>query len=126
MTVSKAFFGAVGFVAFLAAASPIHAQSAAKNGNRTVTGSTPAVQGQQDKRVRWSERGDLNSGPPVPQTGALTGLRYAPTRGRPQNYAALRARARAGRVKPVDVRQMPPVAHGGGAISPHSTPSSRK
>jgi hypothetical protein len=52
MTVSKAFFGAVGFVAFLAAASPIHAQSAAKNGNRTVTGSTPAVQGQQDKRVR--------------------------------------------------------------------------
>jgi hypothetical protein len=27
----------------------------------------------------WSERRDLNSGPPVPQTGALTGLRYAPT-----------------------------------------------
>src|SRR5215813_12410008 len=26
----------------------------------------------------WSERRDLNSGPPVPQTGALTGLRYAP------------------------------------------------
>ena len=29
----------------------------------------------------WSERRDLNSGPPVPQTGALTGLRYAPTDG---------------------------------------------
>ena len=30
---------------------------------------------------KWSERGDLNSRPPVPQTGALTGLRYAPTIG---------------------------------------------
>jgi len=29
-------------------------------------------------RNKWSERRDLNSGPPVPQTGALTGLRYAP------------------------------------------------
>ena len=29
-------------------------------------------------RFGWSERRDLNSGPPVPQTGALTGLRYAP------------------------------------------------
>jgi hypothetical protein len=28
--------------------------------------------------LKWSERRDLNSGPPVPQTGALTGLRYAP------------------------------------------------
>jgi hypothetical protein len=28
--------------------------------------------------IYWSERRDLNSGPPVPQTGALTGLRYAP------------------------------------------------
>ena len=28
---------------------------------------------------KWSERGDLNSRPPVPQTGALTELRYAPT-----------------------------------------------
>src|SRR5687767_2379143 len=26
----------------------------------------------------WSERRDSNPGPPVPQTGALTGLRYAP------------------------------------------------
>ena len=33
-------------------------------------GPTPAAE--------WSERRDLNSGPPVPQTGALTGLRYAP------------------------------------------------
>jgi hypothetical protein len=31
------------------------------------------------KGVIWSERRDLNSGPPVPQTGALTGLRYAPS-----------------------------------------------
>src|SRR5271166_3707724 len=30
--------------------------------------------------VKWSERRDLNSRPPVPQTGALTGLRYAPCR----------------------------------------------
>jgi hypothetical protein len=30
----------------------------------------------------WSERRDLNPGPPVPQTGALTGLRYAPPGGR--------------------------------------------
>jgi hypothetical protein len=29
--------------------------------------------------AKWSERGDLNSRPPVPQTGALTELRYAPT-----------------------------------------------
>ncbi len=28
--------------------------------------------------MNWSERGDLNSRPPVPQTGALTRLRYAP------------------------------------------------
>ena len=27
----------------------------------------------------WSERRDSNPRPPVPQTGALTGLRYAPT-----------------------------------------------
>jgi hypothetical protein len=33
----------------------------------------------------WSERRDLNSGPPVPQTGALTGLRYAPNINR--NYS---------------------------------------
>ena len=29
-------------------------------------------------QTEWSERGDLNSRPPVPQTGALTELRYAP------------------------------------------------
>src|SRR3954465_9587683 len=32
--------------------------------------------------LAWSERRDSNSRPPVPQTGALTGLRYAPTRQR--------------------------------------------
>ena len=31
--------------------------------------------------LSWSERRDLNPGPPVPQTGALTGLRYAPMPG---------------------------------------------
>ncbi len=48
----------------------------------------------------WSERRDLNSGPPVPQTGALTGLRYAPTIGphysqrspKPQHAPARRRR----------------------------------
>src|SRR5438105_5503194 len=29
-------------------------------------------------KVMWSERRDLNSRPPVPQTGALTRLRHAP------------------------------------------------
>ena len=38
-----------------------------------------AVDGYFAKAEKWSERGDLNSRPPVPQTGALTGLRYAPT-----------------------------------------------
>src|SRR5262249_33855783 len=32
----------------------------------------------ENSRDKWSERGDLNSRPPVPQTGALTELRYAP------------------------------------------------
>src|SRR5271156_4038189 len=35
----------------------------------------------QKQWLGWSERRDLNSGPPVPQTGALTGLRYAPNIG---------------------------------------------
>src|SRR4051794_15358012 len=39
-------------------------------------GAAPRSAGEQ--RSGWSERRDLNSGPPVPQTGALTGLRYAP------------------------------------------------
>src|SRR4051794_27936569 len=39
-------------------------------------GAAPLSAGEQ--RSGWSERRDLNSGPPVPQTGALTGLRYAP------------------------------------------------
>src|SRR5262245_66670642 len=44
----------------------------------------------------WSERRDLNSRPPVPQTGALTGLRYAPPkRVRAKLYAGGIARARA-------------------------------
>jgi hypothetical protein len=55
----------------------------------------------------WSERRDLNSRPPVPQTGALTGLRYAPPNGPaklglgwasgPFIYARVLGRARAGR-----------------------------
>src|SRR5262245_17321937 len=44
----------------------------------------------------WSERRDLNSRPPVPQTGALTGLRYAPPIGwKPMIYARALGRARA-------------------------------
>src|SRR5690349_24650760 len=44
----------------------------------------------------WSERRDLNPGPPVPQTGALTGLRYAPPfRSRANLYAGEPSRARA-------------------------------
>jgi hypothetical protein len=45
----------------------------------------------------WSERGDLNSRPPVPQTGALTRLRYAPIRG---SFAPARARGQPGWHKP--------------------------
>src|SRR5262245_4393763 len=49
----------------------------------------------------WSERRDLNPGPPVPQTGALTGLRYAPpTR---HVYAAAAQGARAPNALPTAV-----------------------
>src|SRR5262245_51773290 len=44
----------------------------------------------------WSERRDLNSGPPVPQTGALTGLRYAPPSGARSMPAPGRGQGRAG------------------------------
>jgi hypothetical protein len=30
--------------------------------------------------LKWSGRGDSNSRPPAPEAGALTGLRYAPTK----------------------------------------------
>jgi integrase len=43
-------------------------------GARAGSANTPDFTG-----LFWSERRDLNPGPPVPQTGALTGLRYAPT-----------------------------------------------
>jgi hypothetical protein len=46
-----------------------------------------------DHGDQWSERRDLNSGPPVPQTGALTGLRYAPPMRR-KVYAGAARRAR--------------------------------
>ena len=42
--------------------------------NESATGSVKIYKSER----KWSERRDLNSGPPVPQTGALTGLRYAP------------------------------------------------
>ena len=32
-----------------------------------------------DRGIKWSERRDSNPRPLVPQTSALTGLRYAPT-----------------------------------------------
>src|SRR3954463_16135460 len=44
----------------------------------------------------WSERRDLNSRPPVPQTGALTGLRYAPTPQGPNIPMDLARRAQGG------------------------------
>jgi hypothetical protein len=47
----------------------------------------------------WSERRDLNPGPPVPQTGELTGLRYAPPSRDPMLYAGRRCRARAKRLR---------------------------
>ena len=47
----------------------------------------------------WSERRDSNSGPPVPQTGALTGLRYAPTPQGPDIPMDLAHRAQGGRAR---------------------------
>jgi hypothetical protein len=46
--------------------------------NRTSLGLQTARWGTANSLILWSERRDLNPGPPVPQTGALTGLRYAP------------------------------------------------
>jgi hypothetical protein len=43
-----------------------------------VSGKTLSPMSQGRTGVEWSERQDLNLRPPVPQTGALTGLRYAP------------------------------------------------
>ena len=42
-------------------------------------GGWPLIDNDYKSMACWSERRDLNSGPPVPQTGALTGLRYAPS-----------------------------------------------
>ena len=53
--------GAVSFSCRVQCLSPRHTTTIANHGEN------------------WSERGDLNSRPPVPQTGALTELRYAPT-----------------------------------------------
>jgi hypothetical protein len=56
----------------------------------------------------WSERRDLNSRPPVPQTGALTGLRYAPPIGwKPFIYAGAVGRARAGRETTISPQSAP-------------------
>ena len=44
----------------------------------------------QKQWLGWSERRDLNSGPPVPQTGALTGLRYAPNIGPHYSHRCLK------------------------------------
>jgi hypothetical protein len=50
----------------------------------------------------------LNSRPPVPQTGALTGLRYAPPIGwKPFIYAGAVGRARAGRETTIRPRSAP-------------------
>lgn len=46
---------------------------------------------------KWSEREDLNLRPLVPQTSALTGLRYAPNRAkRPRSCSLLQATAQEG------------------------------
>ena len=45
---------------------------------KAVFGEQRRFQNARNARFYWSERRDLNPGPPVPQTGALTGLRYAP------------------------------------------------
>jgi len=59
--------------------------------------------------LNWSERRDLNPGPPVPQTGALTGLRYAPpTRRKVYAGPALRARPP---IRPQDRRLGRSVSH---------------
>ena len=58
-----------------------------RQANKSANGlQTGGPQADQALRVRsyfigvcWSGRRDLNSRPPVPQTGALTGLRHAPT-----------------------------------------------
>ena len=57
---------------------------------------------------RWSEREDLNLRPPVPQTGALTRLRYAPI------LSTRRFKGRA----PFTERTKLPVALGTGAGEP--------
>jgi hypothetical protein len=44
-----------------------------------ISGKNPKSKSARSAWFYWSERRDLNSGPPVPQTGALTGLRYAPS-----------------------------------------------
>ena len=46
---------------------------------RWPTADSKVLAARREQAENWSERGDLNSRPPVPQTGALTELRYAPT-----------------------------------------------
>jgi hypothetical protein len=78
----------------------------------------------------WSERRDLNSGPPVPQTGALTGLRYAPN-GADYRDAGKAMQQRAYRGGGTDARE--PAKPLPRAVSfmlatakPHTMPSTRK
>src|SRR5438874_5828442 len=54
------------------------AKSAPKHRTLLLGGSAVSYIPLHLQMVGWSERRDLNPGPPVPQTGALTGLRYAP------------------------------------------------
>ena len=69
--------------------------------------SSPRSANTEIQREKWSERGDLNSRPPVPQTGALTELRYAPTL-ETKHFRELAARTNSG---------LPPDCHRNWSIS---------
>src|SRR6476619_138211 len=69
--------------------------------------SSPRSANTEIQREKWSERGDLNSRPPVPKTGALTELRYAPTL-ETKHFRDLAARTNSG---------LPPDCHRNWSIS---------
>src|SRR5262249_34129411 len=64
--------------ALLARRSRFSTEHAEAARSRCVILSADPGQCAQKQRICWSERRDLNSRPPVPQTGALTRLRHAP------------------------------------------------
>ena len=66
------------FGSFSGVSAPLSAPCCRSVPFSTAMGAEGALRNPAFSGVSWSERRDLNSGPPVPQTGALTGLRYAP------------------------------------------------